>query len=164
MAFAAAAIAAGLVFGTAQAAEYVDLIHTYWRVHDEVLMPTARGRHYVDLFWRHNDELTRIVMANPDLTREGRAILVEFEPGLRDLVDGRGDEVVITQAMVNRVQAYLDRLEKAGSPDLKATIEAERARTPLDGLVGMTFEQARVELVGLPETATPVATGTLLPP
>jgi len=64
--------------------------------------------------------------------------------------------------MVERVEAYLDLLVEVGSPELQETIRSERERTPLGGLIGMTFEEARVVLVGQPEAATAVP-ATVIP-
>ncbi len=126
-------------------------------------MPTEAGRRYIDLFWRHNGELCQLVVANERLTHEGQVIILEFEPPLLALVDGQGEEVTITSGMVERVEAYLDLLVDAGSPDLQETIRAERERTPLGGLIGMTFEEARVYLVGQPETAVPTQASIAVP-
>lgn len=138
----------------------MEVVDTYWRVHDEVLQPTEVGRYYVDLFWRHNNELCNVILDYPKVKDEGFVIILQFEPGLRALVDGEGDEVRITPVMVDRVQAYLDLLMEVGSPELQAAIRTERARTPLGEFSGMTFEQARTLLVGLPQApvATPVST------
>ncbi len=150
-----AVIAAGLVVAGGLAETYGDVVDTYWRVHDEVLLPTEAGRRYIDVFWQHNGELCQLVMANQEMLDESRAIILEFEPALRALVDGAGEAVSITPDMVERVEEYLDLLVAVGSPALQATIRSERERTPLDGLIGMTLEEARVHLVGLPEVAVP---------
>jgi len=158
-----ALLVAGLAVAVGLAQTYGDVVDTYWRVHDEVLLPTEAGRRYIDLFWRHNGELCQLVVANERLTLEGQAVILQFEPPLRALVDGQGEGVTITSGMVERVEAYLDLLVDVGSPELQATIRAERERTPLDGLIGMTFEEARVHLVGQPETAVPTQYSTALP-
>jgi len=158
-----ALLAAGLAVAVGLAQTYGGVVDTYWRVHDEVLMPTEAGRRYIDLFWRHNGELCQLVVANERLTLEGQAVILQFEPALRALVDGDGGEVIVTRPMVERAEAYLDLLVEVGSPELQETIRAERERTPLDGLIGMTFEEARVILVGQPETAIPTQASTAVP-
>ena len=158
-----AAAAAGLAFAAGMAETYGEVVDTYWRVHDEVLLPTEAGRRYIDLFWRHNGELCQLVMTNQEIMDEGRGIILQFEPALRALVDGEGAEVTITRVLVERVEAYLDLLVEVGSPELQETIRAERERTPLGGLVGMTFEEARLHLVGQPETSVPTQSTTAPP-
>ncbi len=150
----------GLVFTAGRALDYMEIVHTYWSIHDDVLLPTEVGRYYIDLFWQHNNELSNIILSYPKVKDEGLVIILQFEPGLRALVNDEGDEVRITQVMVDRVQAYLDLLMEVGSPELRAAIRTERARTPYGDFSGMTFEQARLLLVGLPQepVATPFST------
>lgn len=149
-----------LVFTGGRALDYMEVVNTYWRVHDDVLLPTEVGRYYIDLFWRHNNELCNLILSYQEVKDDGLVIILQFEPGLRALVNGEGDGVRITQAMVDRVQAYLDILMEIGSPELQAAIRAERARTSFGDFSGMTFEQARILLVGLPQEpiATPFST------
>jgi hypothetical protein len=153
-----ALVVAGLAFGVGRASDYLQTIDTYWRVHDDVLLPTEAGRRYIDLFWTYNYELIDLLDVNQESFHLGFEIIDDFEPPLRGLVDGRGDEVLITAEMVAQVEAYLDLLTQIGSPALKATIEQERARTPFADLVGMTFEQARLHLVGPPDEVYPMPT------
>lgn len=149
-----------LVFTGGRALDYMEIVDTYWRVHDDVLLPTEVGRYYVDLFWQHNNELCNLILRYPRVKDDGLVIILQFEPGLRALVNGDGDEVRITQVMVDRVQAYLDLLVEVGSLELQGAIRAERTRTPFGNFSGMTFEQARLLLVGLPQepAATPYST------
>lgn len=158
-----AIVLAGFVFITARALDYKEVVDTYWRVHDEVLLPTEAGRRYIDLFWQYSPETCVLGSTYPEVMEEGKIILLQFEPPLRALVDGDGDQVVITQALVDRVEAYLDLLGQVGSADLRATIQSERARTPLRELIGLTFEEARAHLVSTPQTTNPPPVGTNLP-
>ncbi len=148
-------VLAGTVFTAGRALDYMEVVNTYWRVHDEVLYPTDSGRYYIDLFWRQNTELCSLILEHGQVKDDGLPIILQFEPGLRALVDGEGDNVRITDVMVDRVQTYLDLLVSLGSPELGAAIQAERARTPLDQFRGMTFEEARLMLVGMPEVPAP---------
>lgn len=157
------ALGIGLHGSISLASECVDILDTYWDVHDQVLLPTERGRHYIHLFWTHSPELCEIDMANPALAEEGTAIILEFEPALRALVDGHGDDVVITESMAHRADAYLIALQELASPELREVIEAERARTPFEELIGLTFEEARILLVGLPVDPPPEPLPTRLP-
>jgi hypothetical protein len=142
---------AGLAFTAGRALDYWQVVDTYWRVHDELMQPTEAGRYYIALFWQHNYELCMLIVDHPQVMDDGRTIILEFEPGLHALVEGHGDEVYLTSGMIDRVQAFLDLLIAVGSPELGAAIQAERARTPLDQFKGMTFEQARLLVVGPPE-------------
>ena len=155
-----AIILIGLVFSAGRALDYMEVIDTYWGIHDDVLRPTEAGRTYIDLFWTHNPELCNLILSHPKVKDVEVVIILEFEPGLRALVNGEGDKVRITQEMVDRVEAYLNLLTEIGSPELQAAIRIERARTPFGEFSGMTFEQARILIVGLPQEpiATPFST------
>ena len=158
-----AVLLAGLLFGVGRASDFLQIVDTYWRVHDEVLLPAEEGRRYIDLYWTYGGELVDLIQHNQAAFDMGRDIIEAFEPPLRALVDGRGQEVGITNDMVIQVEAYLDLLMKIGSPDLQAAIREERARTPLRDLVGMTFEEARLKLLGPPQLEFPSPTSTSLP-
>jgi hypothetical protein len=140
----------GTAFTAGRALDYMEVIDTYWRVHDDVLQPTEMGRYYIDLFWQHNYELCTLIIDHAQVKDDGLSIILQFEPGLRALVDGHGEQVRLTAEMVDRVQAYLELLIELGSPELGAAIQAERARTPLEQYKGLTFEEVRVSTVGLP--------------
>ncbi len=158
-----AIILIGLVFTAGRALDYMEIIDTYWGVHDDVLLPTEAGRTYIDLFWQHNPELCNLILSHPKVKDDGLVIILQFEPGMRALVNGEGDNVHITQVMVDRVQAYLDLLMEVGSPELHEAIRIERARTPFGEFTGMTFEQARILLVGLPQAPIAIPFSTSLP-
>jgi hypothetical protein len=146
---------AGTAFTAGRALDYMEVVDTYWRVHDDVLQPTEMGRYYIELFWQHNYELCTLIIDHPQVKDDGLSIILQFEPGLRALVDGQGEDVRLTAEMVDRVQAYLELLIELGSPELGAAIQAEMARTPLEQYKGMTFEEARVSTVGLPTGPVP---------
>ena len=144
-------VLAGLAFTAARALDYWQVVDTYWRVHDEVMQPTAAGRYYIDLFWRHNNELCTLIIDHPEVMEQGRTIILEYEPGLHALVDGYGDDVYLTDEMVDLVQAFLDLLVAVGSPELGADIRAESVKWPFQQFKGLTFEQVRLLTLGLPE-------------
>lgn len=141
----------GVAITAVRALDYWEVVNTYWRVHDVVMQPTAAGRYYIALFWEHNYELCALTLEHPQVMNDGRTIIMEFEPGLRALAEGRGDEIVITAEMVDHVTAYLDLISGLGSPELAAAIHNEEAKFPFEQFKGMTFEQARILTIGLPE-------------
>ena len=158
-----AALVACIGFSSGLASDYAGLLDTYWDVHDQVLFPTERGRHYIDLYWAYGPELIQILTKNPDLAQEGLALIIEFERPLRALVDGQGNSVVVTEDMVRRVDEHLLALHELGGPELRATIESERTQAALPDLIGLTFEEARVRLVGLPAYPLPGPLPTRFP-
>jgi hypothetical protein len=158
-----AAILACVGFSSSLAFDYAEILDTYWDVHDQVLFPTERGRHFIDLYWAHGRELVQILMEDPEVRREGLALILEFAPPLRALVEGQGSSVVITEDMVRRVDDYLLALHELSGPDLRATIESERAEAAFESLIGLTFEEARMRLVGPPAYPLPGPLPTRFP-
>ena len=139
------------------------LIDTYYQVQDEVLFPTEVGRHYIDLFYYYSNETWQISMAHPEIMDEAVRILLGFELPLRGLVEGRGSEVFITEEMVTQVDGFLDLLDKHASPEFRATIQFERSRIHLSSLVGLSFDEGRMLLLGPPEANPPGIPPTRVP-
>jgi hypothetical protein len=139
------------------------LIDTYYRIQDEVLFPTEVGRHYIDLFYYYSNETWQISLAHPEVMDDATRILLGFEPPLRALVEGKGSEVYVTQEMVDQVEGFLDLLAQYGSPELQATAQFERTRIPLPSLVGLSFDEGRMLLLGPPEANPPGTPPTRMP-
>jgi hypothetical protein len=144
----------------------------YLRVQDGLLSKTPQGKLYIDLYYAHLDEIIRLVQADSGLLREGLSVLSLWEPNLRALLDGKGGQVTIKRQQVQAVTKFLDHLSAKASPELRQTISDERARTPLEPLVGLSMDKAYETVIGYPPTfeipprPTPVAAYTLtwLPP
>jgi hypothetical protein len=103
---------------------------------------TTGGQFYIDLYSNHVQEMTDIAMGDLALLHDGFGTLQNFLPGLEALVTGRGDQVLVTQKMVDDARDVWQRLAEAGSPQLAAAIQTELAR--YDGMqvfVGMTFDE-----------------------
>jgi hypothetical protein len=108
------------------------------------------GQAYIDLYYAHAAETGAIGLADPDLLWDAYLTLQNFLPGFASLVAGHGDEVVITQAMVDQANGIAGQLMAAGSPALDSAIAQEQAA--FDGLqdfVGLTFSEASA-LLGVP--------------
>lgn len=124
---------------------------------------TAQGRYYLELHARHGDEMARLLLADPDLLGERIQTFQMFMPVLDAFVSGRGAQVRMTAPMLERARALWQRWADRASPELRATIETELART--DGLrdfIDLTAEQWFAALPGPPplfadgfESATP---------
>ena len=153
-----------LAVPTARALDYASqLLDTYYRVQDDVLFPTETGRHYIDLYYGYSNEVWQLSLAHEEIMSEAGRLLLAFEPPLHDLVEGNGSEVVVTQEMVTDVEGFLGLLVQFGSPELRATIEFERARAALPDLVGLTLSEAQLRLLGPPEAVPSGAPPTRVP-
>lgn len=129
---------------TARAQEdYARYAELYWRVDRELLPQTPAGRHYRALYYRYGCEIVQATLKYPHQYAEGTDILISFAPGLEALMDGRGDQVVITAEQAQRAEAYLDWVASISSPELEQVILAEKARLPrLSSFGGLTMTQA----------------------
>jgi Zn-dependent metalloprotease len=128
---------------------------TLYRTRDE-LMNTTRGLYYQDLYEKHTGEISVLLLGNADLRERGGQILQIVTPGLDALLNGAGDDEVVTEELVNEAVQYLTDLaadaRANGDDDLANSIEKELARIDTNELIGMTFDQAWVYINSLTNT------------
>ncbi len=91
---AAAAVLAGPA--VTEQASVLDIAATLYRVRDELLGGSAAGKYYRELYEAHTGRASRLLLLDPALRSTAADILAEFTPGLEQLVDGRGDRVVVS--------------------------------------------------------------------
>ncbi len=116
---------------------------TLYRTRDQLLSRTPAGQRYVDLYYAHTGQISRLLLKDPTLRRQAAELLRAVVPGLTALLDGAGDQVVVTPGMVRQLEALLDGLTAADQEGkLAKTINAERSQLKLEGLAGLTFEEA----------------------
>jgi hypothetical protein len=103
---------------------------------------SAGGQYYIGLYAQHGSEMGMLGLADPALLWDAFGTLQNFLPGLQALVSGRGDQVLVTQDMVDDALDIWQRLAAAGSTPLADTINGELAKyNNLDDFVGLTFDQ-----------------------
>lgn len=101
---------------------------------------SAAGRGWIDGYAQHGREMGRIGIQDPLLLWDAYGTLQNFMPGLEALVTGRGDEVLVTQEMVDDALDVWQRIAAAASPDLALAINSELLRfNNLQEFVGMSF-------------------------
>jgi len=116
---------------------------TLYRVRDELLRNTPLGRRYIELYYAHMGRINSLLLRDPRLRAQAADLLRAVLPGLQALLEGRGQQVVVTPALVAQLNALLDGLSAAdGHGALAKAIAAERSRTKLETLEGLTFEEA----------------------
>jgi hypothetical protein len=147
---------ASLRSGIRRAAEFADDLPVYYRVRDELFTATPAGRRVTQLYYGHGPEVVGLLALNPALKDQGLATIEAWSPSLRALVEGRGDQAIMTPDMTATMQSLLDGLKAAGSPALRGAIEAEEARLQLASLTGKTMTQARAHLESTLSTRTTV--------
>lgn len=125
-----------------------------YALRDEVLAPTVRGQHYVDLFAAHNTEILAWLMHGEGLYEFGAPAFLAWMPAFEALVNGQGDAVVITTAQIAALEEFFARLSTFASPTLAQVIADELAAVPLDALAGKTMREARAIVLDDPGGTT----------
>jgi hypothetical protein len=111
------------------------------RVEREVMQPTPYGRYYSGLYWKHYEELGQIFDSHPAYREDMCHLMSMYMPNIEATLDGRGNEVHITQRQVDELQAFFDEIMAVSSEELQADIERELTRTPLQDFVGMSMDE-----------------------
>jgi hypothetical protein len=103
---------------------------------------TASGQSYIELYRQHGSEMGQLGLNNPVLLWDAYGTLQNFLPGLEALVSGRGDEVIVTQEMIDDALSIWTRLADAGSPALSSAINTELDKYDnLQDFVGLSFDE-----------------------
>lgn len=113
------------------------------RLETELMQKTPVGRYYESLFWKHNDEIVEITNVYPEHMIEFSRVTRMFVPELEALLDGKGDTAYITAEHIENLKAELAWFASVASPSLRADIQGELQRFPLDQFVGMTMSEAQ---------------------
>jgi Zn-dependent metalloprotease len=137
------ALADETVFADPRAA--LGVATTLYRVRDQLLTGEA-GQHYRALYEQHTGRISHLLLKDGALRAAGGEILKQVTPGLGRLMDGTGDEEIVTQETVDGVVAFLRQVSEedraTGDGQLARTIERETARIEWDRLAGMTYTEA----------------------
>jgi hypothetical protein len=112
------------------------------RVRDEKLSATPAGRYYRDLYDAFSPELRDLVIGDLRLVRDIFAAAPAWLEALGALVDGAGDEAIVTPAMTADMLAIFDRIEAKASPALRELFQRERARLRLGDFAGRSIDDA----------------------
>jgi hypothetical protein len=103
---------------------------------------TTGGQHYIDLYFDHITEMGQLGLDDLDLLADAYGTLQNFLPGLEALVTGNGDQIIVTQEMVDDALDIWTRLAAAASPSLANAISTELTQTNnLQDFVGMSFDE-----------------------
>lgn len=132
--------------GATEEVTTLDIAITLYRVRDELMTSNAAGIRYRELYDRYTGHISHLLLLNPSLKTQGTYILQNVTPGLSQLMNGQGQEAVVTQETVNEIIAFLKQLaaddQAHGNGELARVIEQEMARIDWESLVGMTYEDA----------------------
>ena len=102
----------------------------------------AAGRRYIDFYMTSYANIARLAASDPGLLYDGIATLQNFMPGIIGMVQGYGDQVFLTQQMVDDGLDIWQRLSDRDSGALSAFIETELAQwNNMQDFVGLSFDE-----------------------
>ncbi|MEO8377219.1 MAG: hypothetical protein ABI579_06080, partial [Candidatus Sumerlaeota bacterium] len=103
---------------------------------------SGEGQRLTNLYYANTGEVSLIAVADPALLTDTWKSMENWWVGTRAWVESRGDDIIITQTMVDDLNDVCDRFVAAGSPALDTAIDGERGK--YDGLqdwVGLNFNE-----------------------
>ncbi|MCH7595980.1 MAG: hypothetical protein IID35_05405 [Planctomycetes bacterium] len=108
--------------GTRHADATLDLLYT---LRDQVLAVTPQGRRYVELFYRHADELRAIMLADPRSGVEAMRLVWRFLPDLQRIIAGQGR--TLSDDDVRVIERFVWRIEPRASEPLRVDLRSFQA-------------------------------------
>jgi hypothetical protein len=112
------------------------------RFRDEILVTSPTGRKYARLYYKYTPELTRLLISDAELRGQTREMLQELMPGFRGLLDeGPEQEMVLSEEMVEAINALMSDFAARAGPGLRAVIKQMQGQ--LVDFEGKTFEEIR---------------------
>jgi hypothetical protein len=108
---------------------------------------SPQWRYYTSLFDSYSSELAGIVAFHPSLLWDSLKTLDEWTPAVLALADGKGDQSIISQNMVDHAVELVNGLEAHASPELKRRIRSEKNALDLPSFVGLNMDEAWETLV-----------------
>jgi subtilisin-like proprotein convertase family protein len=106
------------------AGDATDLVDLAYRLRDDVLSRTPRGRQYVDRYYAFTGEAVALMISNPTLLRRASEALSRYRHVIEALVE-RG-EARLTPGEIDDIDALLETFAADASPELREGIEQAR--------------------------------------
>jgi hypothetical protein len=97
------------------------VLHLVRMFRDEIMYLTPKGRAYIQLFYRHADELTALISNDIELLNQSQKFLSNILPLLASLI--KGEAVTVSQKLLNDMGGLWDTMSKQASPTLRETFE-----------------------------------------
>jgi hypothetical protein len=128
-------------------------VATLRALRDQLMATTAAGRYYTRLYETLSPAIVKALLERPSIGLDALAAQGPWLDAFAAQLAGQGDAAVITQAMAGGLLGVLDRLAAVGDPELRRTLDFERARLHLDTLAGSTMAELwdRANTLGGPQ-------------
>jgi hypothetical protein len=92
------------------------------RFRDETMARSSQGREHIKLFYENAPEMTWLLLRNPRLRAQFRALLVRTAPTLQAHLIG--DPVTVTPGTLAEISAFLEGAAAEAQPALKAQLRS----------------------------------------
>lgn len=123
-----------------------------YKIRDDIMAPTARGQHYIDLVNTYNTTMIAWLMHGDGLYDVGAPALLAWMPAFEALANGRGGTVTITAEQVAGLESFFSLFSTFVGPEVAAVIADELAAVPPASLIGKTMDEARDIVLSVPVT------------
>ncbi|MEV6864079.1 M4 family metallopeptidase [Streptosporangium subroseum] len=115
---------------------------------------SGASMHYAQLYARTNSRAMELLVADDDLRGRTAHLMQAMEPAFRTVGTPQGDRTVVTQTLINEINALVDAYIQAdaGSPGggtMGAILRDDRSAVDSQALVGMTVNQVLAHLDSL---------------
>lgn len=109
---------------------------------DRGLRNTALGQRVIDIYYRHTAEVTGLMLKDAELRKAGATLFGRAVDAYRALLKGgEKNEVMLDARHAKLAQDFVQRIQKAGSPELRQ--DFEEVRRLIDQLEGRSYEEIR---------------------
>ncbi|MEM1179482.1 MAG: methylmalonyl-CoA mutase family protein, partial [Acidobacteriota bacterium] len=145
---------ASLETGSGGVVEAAETAHVMYRVRDERLERSPNGRYFASLFQEHRLRMAYLMVLSAELRHAAEDVLLDFTPGLRAQLDGRGAEVMVSPEMVGQVAEFANLLIETdlnhGGGELAEAVSREVERVEWGALSDKNFDELWLYLDTLP--------------
>jgi hypothetical protein len=133
-------------------------LSTYRALRDQLLKQSPQGHYFTDLYQQVSPALVQTISDHTWLLWRAANVVQTWAPAFQELVEGRGNQCLITPTMLAEGQDFLDLLKAVASVGLVATIQTEEEALEIRSWAGLTMTEAlaRVESRRIPAAFTRV--------
>ncbi len=149
-----------------------EMLSTLYKARGELALTTPAGDHFMPLYEANMVRITELVDQDPVLAEMAISGLEEITPALNALIEGEGEEFVLTAEQMEKIEAALNRLAAddrlyggEGAGQLADLIDEELQWMGLPSYAGMDYQEGFARLNGEVESQSLMEeTGVIMDP
>lgn len=84
---------------------------------DKKLANSPKGRHYIELFYKHAKEMVELMSSYPELHSQSYSLLVDFLPTIMSSMNG--EPVTVTEKELVDIEALIESFAEKASPEMQ---------------------------------------------